>query len=90
MPRLSSTRLIRSNARCAITRCPASASPTTPRANICTAAIASTAPRISDWMWPLESPLRIQSARNGVQAASAAIASTTAATVNTRSGSYMA
>ena len=42
-----------------------------PRANICTAASTSTAPRISDWMWPLRSPFRIQSSRNGDHAATA-------------------
>ena len=42
-----------------------------PRANIWTAASISTAPRISDWMWPLRSPFRIQSIRKGDQAASA-------------------
>ena len=59
-----------------------------PSANICTAASTSTAPRISDWMWPLRSPLRIKSARNGVQATSASTAKTAAATMNTRSGSW--
>ena len=37
-----------------------------------------TAPRISDWMWPLLSPLRIQSSRNGIQAASASTPTTSA------------
>ena len=51
-----------------------------PEPNIWTAAMASTAPRISDWTWPLRSPLRIQSSRNGVQAASAASRRAPAAT----------
>ena len=40
----------------------------TPSANSCTAAMKRTAPRISDWMWPVLSPLKIQSIRNGSQA----------------------
>ena len=47
----------------------------------------STAPRISDWTCPVESPLRIKSSTNGIHAATAPIANTSAAIVNTRSGS---
>ena len=59
-----------------------------PSANICTAASISTAPRISDWMWPLRSPLRMKSARNGVHAARASTEKIAAAIMNTRSGSW--
>ena len=51
----------------------------TPSANSWIGAMKRTAPRISDWMWPLLSPLRIQSSRNGSQAASARIATRTPA-----------
>ena len=40
----------------------------TPRAKSWIAAMKRTAPRISDWMWPLELPLKIASIRNGSQA----------------------
>ncbi len=46
-----------------------------------------TAPRISDWTCPPLSPLRIQSSRNGIQAANARIATRSPAVANTRSGS---
>ena len=41
----------------------------TPSAKSWTAAMNSTAPRISDWMWPELSPFKIQSIRKGIQAA---------------------
>ena len=73
--------------RWVITRWPASRSPITPRAKSCTAAMNRTAPRISDWMWPVLSPLKIQSIRNGSQAQKARKRATAPAVAKARSGS---
>ena len=58
-----------------------------PSAKSCTAAMKRTAPRISDWMWPLLLPLKIQSIRNGSQAARASARTTAPAVAKARSGS---
>ena len=59
----------------------------TPRAKSCTAAMKRTAPRISDCTWPVLSPLKIASTRNGSQAQKARKRTTAPALAKARNGS---
>ena len=58
----------------------------TPRANICTQEIASTAPRMIDCMWPLALPSWSQSRVHGIHATIAPTASTAASVQKNFSG----
>ena len=69
-------------------RCAASRSPITPSAPSSIAALNSTAPTISDWMWPATPPPVMKSMRKRTKNAKAATPITSAPPQNTFSGSY--
>ena len=88
MPASSSSLRTRSKVRCAITRWPAMASPTTPSPNIWTAVSARIG--AEDQRLDVAGSVAVEDPvdQEGAKAISAASAKRMATTVNTRSGSY--